>query len=87
MHDYDTDEKPFDEADTERPMLRYQETGDDVTYLQERLAAIGPFDPIKAGDARGHFGRMTARCVRAFQEEKGLNVSGVVGPVTWLHLA
>lgn len=68
-------------------MLRYQATGPDVEYLQDRLAVKGAFNPVKAGDEHGHFGPMTARCVRAFQEEQGLTVSGVVGPVTWLHLA
>lgn len=67
-------------------MIWYQATGEDVEYLQKRLAVKGPFDPVKAGDQLGHFGRMTVRCVRAFQEENSLSVTGIVGPVTWLHL-
>ncbi len=31
----------------------------------------------------GVFGPQTARATRLFQEEKGLDVDGVVGPNTW----
>ncbi len=50
--------------------------GPSVIYLQQKLG-IG---------ADGVFGTGTDRAVRAFQQQHGLKVDGVVGPATWAAL-
>lgn len=55
------------------PML----TGDDVTWLQQRLTQAG----FKA-TASGTFDQSTDEAVRAFQKASNLKPDGVVGPVT-----
>jgi peptidoglycan hydrolase-like protein with peptidoglycan-binding domain len=66
-----------------RPTLRYGSRATHVVYLQQRLTAlrydVGPVD--------GVFGASTLRGVYAFQKVQGIGVDGVVGPVTWGHLA
>lgn len=57
--------------------LRLHATGDDVTALQQRLAALG-----FSLDADGVFGPATQRAVAAFQASHGLQADGIVGPVT-----
>ncbi|MDX1690205.1 MAG: peptidoglycan-binding domain-containing protein [Acidimicrobiia bacterium] len=59
-------------------MLRNGSRGDEVTELQEALAEAG-HDP---GPVDGVFGPKTEAAVRAFQEAKGLQVDGIVGPNT-----
>jgi len=54
--------------------------GDDVIDVQLRLLELGYFE---VGSADGVFGVMTDAAVRHFQEDNGLLVDGVVGPVTW----
>lgn len=49
-----------------------------VIAIQKALAARG-FDP---GNIDGIWGRRTALAVRAYQASKGLQIDGVVGPVT-----
>jgi N-acetylmuramoyl-L-alanine amidase len=56
------------------PMLR----GDDVAELQQRLGALG-FD---GGRVDGIFGDHTATGVREFQHNVGVQVDGIVGPLT-----
>jgi flagellum-specific peptidoglycan hydrolase FlgJ len=56
--------------------------GEHVKLLQERLKAAG-FDP---GPIDGEFGPKTDAAVRAFQQARGLEVDGVVGPQTWAAL-
>ena len=64
-------------------LYRLDDSGDPVRDIQDRLAALGHgCDP----DARGEFGKATADAVRAFQDERGLNVDGIVGPDTWRSL-
>lgn len=62
-----------------KPMLR----GEDVRLVQERLLALG-HDP-KGLD--GIYGPKTAGSVSAFQAATGIQVDGVVGPVTRGKLA
>jgi peptidoglycan hydrolase-like protein with peptidoglycan-binding domain len=67
-----------------RPMMR----GDDVVWLQTRLQANG-WGPSVAGSIRavdGLFGPGTEGAVRNFQKAYGLQVDGIVGPITWSRL-
>lgn len=56
--------------------------GADVTYLQQRLTAIG----YGTGAIDGIFGQKTFEAVKAFQAEHGLGVDGIVGAKTWAAL-
>jgi peptidoglycan hydrolase-like protein with peptidoglycan-binding domain len=69
----------LDDADKSDPTLREGSEGVAVRGLQRRLNDAG-FD---AGEIDGRFGPNTETAVRAFQEAKGLDVDGVVGPQTW----
>lgn len=60
------------------PALKQGSKGPDVTDLQKKLKALG-FDP-KGVD--GKFGPGTTAAVIAFQESKGLEADGTVGPAT-----
>jgi len=53
-----------------------------VRDIQEALVRAG-FDP---GPVDGIWGRRTVAAVKAFQEREGLEVDGIVGPVTAAHL-
>jgi GH25 family lysozyme M1 (1,4-beta-N-acetylmuramidase) len=53
--------------------------GSDVADLQARLIGRG-FDP---GPVDGLFGPQTDRAVRLFQRAAGVEIDGIVGPVTW----
>ena len=64
------------------PLLRRGNRGVYVRYLQEKLVA----KLYPAGTADGIFGQNTERAVREFQEENGLGVDGIVGPLTWAKL-
>ena len=58
--------------------------GDDVTDLQNlliRAAAANNFIPTVTAD--GIFGPATEAAVRAVQQNQGLEVNGIVGPITW----
>ena len=66
-----------------RSVLRKGMTGEDVRILQKRLAAAG-YDP---GEADGVYGYRTFRAVVLFQEDHGLDVDGVAGPMTMSALA
>jgi peptidoglycan hydrolase-like protein with peptidoglycan-binding domain len=52
--------------------------GEEVSRLQARLSALG----LLGGKIDGFFGRETARAVRAFQNQAGLSIDGIVGPQT-----
>ena len=56
--------------------------GDDVLWVQGSLAGRG-HDP---GPFDGVFGPQTDSAVRSFQAAVGLDVDGVVGPLTWAAL-
>ena len=56
-----------------------------VRDLQSRLTALGHV--VDPGELEGHrFGESTERAVRAFQQERGLLVDGLVGTDTWEEL-
>ena len=54
----------------------------DVRLVQKRLVGLG-YGPLEPD---GYFGSQTARAVRNFQMDAGLDVDGVVGPLTWAAL-
>lgn len=56
--------------------------GQDVAQIQERLSSLG----YSTGGVDGEFGAMTTAAVRAFQQDRGLEVDGVVGQSTYLAL-
>lgn len=62
-----------------RPVLRRGHIGGWVRRLQEALLEAG-FDP---GQVDENFGGITEQAVLDFQESSGLEVDGVVGPMTW----
>lgn len=53
-----------------------------VAHCQDGLRCKGKL----AGPLDGIFGHMTAAALRAFQQENGLQVDAVCGPVTWQRL-
>lgn len=64
-----------------RPSLRLGDDGQQVAALQAMLAAKGFALPTD-----GHFGVATDTAVKQFQESRGLQADGVVGPHTWQAL-
>ena len=54
--------------------------GDDVLMLQEQLLILG-YNEV--GVADGVFGPLTDKAIRRYQEDHGLVVDGIVGPITW----
>lgn len=54
--------------------------GEDVLMLQKQLLALGYSE---VGNPDGVFGPMTDKAVRRYQEDHGLMVDGIVGPITW----
>ncbi|MEV4557211.1 peptidoglycan-binding domain-containing protein [Kitasatospora sp. NPDC049285] len=58
--------------------LRNGSSGSDVRTWQQQMAQRG-----WAISVDGQFGPQSERIARAFQQEKGLQVDGVIGPVTW----
>ena len=69
-------------------VLRIGSQGDYVRLLQQYLTFISETYPsIPAVQDTGVFGNQTQAAVRAFQEQFGLTVSGLVGPLTWDAIA
>jgi peptidoglycan hydrolase-like protein with peptidoglycan-binding domain len=64
------------------PLLKRGSSGTAVRQLQEALKEAG-HDP---GPIDGEFGAATEAAVRAFQQEKGIAVDGIVGDITWLNI-
>ena len=60
------------------PILKQGSSGPDVQDLQQKLKDLG-FDP---NGVDGNFGPGTKAAVIAFQQSKGLQADGVVGPAT-----
>jgi N-acetylmuramoyl-L-alanine amidase len=65
----------------QRPIRRGHRSTE-VEDVQARLRALG----LVIGDEPGEFSDETVQAVRAFQQERGLLVDGVVGPDTWNEL-
>jgi len=60
------------------PLVRQGDQAHPVRTLQDLLRAQGHGLVVD-----GNFGPLTAAAVRAFQQQKGLSVDGIVGPNTW----
>lgn len=58
--------------------LKTGDTGTGVQALQNRLETLGYFDGVPAGN----YGSITTAAVKRFQEQKGLNVTGVANNAT-----
>ena len=65
-----------------RNLLRKGSSGEDVTFLQEKLAHAG----LYSGPINGKFGELTESAVKKFQGNLGLKVDGIVGSQTWTKL-
>ncbi|HEV8683640.1 MAG TPA: N-acetylmuramoyl-L-alanine amidase [Actinomycetota bacterium] len=65
--------------------IRRGDAGESVRDVQSRLSALGHVvDPAELEKHR--FGESTERAVRAFQQDRGLLVDGLVGKNTWEEL-
>lgn len=62
-----------------RPILRPGMRGEEVTFLQQRLRALG----YLSSPADGDFGAATESAVKALQKRFGLESDAVVGGATW----
>src|SRR5258708_33212665 len=60
--------------------LKEGSTGDQVTLLQQLLAADPTLFP--KGKVTGFFGKLTAQAVKRFQKKYGIEQAGNVGPKT-----
>lgn len=61
------------------PTYKLGSKGEEVRRIQERLQALG----IYRGPLDGDFGGGTEAAVKLFQQREGLDVDGIVGPITW----
>jgi peptidoglycan hydrolase-like protein with peptidoglycan-binding domain len=64
------------------PVLKKGSNEPAVRDLQEAMKALG-HDP---GPIDGVFGEATEAAVKAFQQERGITVDGIVGEVTWINI-
>lgn len=56
--------------------------GEDVLKVQTALKGFGYFK----GALGGNYGPITRAAVKAYQKSRGLEVDGIVGPITWARL-
>jgi peptidoglycan DL-endopeptidase CwlO len=63
-------------------VLKVGSYGSEVSTLQTKLKTLG----YSVGTIDGIFGGMTKFAVTAFQRNSGLQVDGIVGPMTWQAL-
>ncbi|HET8600885.1 MAG TPA: N-acetylmuramoyl-L-alanine amidase [Segeticoccus sp.] len=70
---------------SERPFASYDlgAEGPGVEAIRERLQTTGD---LPAGSVDRPYDEEVADAVRAFQQRRGLNVDGIVGPATWVVL-
>ena len=64
------------------PVLRNGSSGEAVRELQVALQETGH----NPGPIDGVFGAQTEAAVKAFQEDRGIGVDGVVGLITWRNI-
>lgn len=62
----------------ERPLIRYGSRGSLVEELQIKLNEVGARLKVD-----GKFGIKTDRALRIFQKQRGIDVDGICGPITW----
>ncbi|MBP3657441.1 MAG: peptidoglycan-binding protein [Clostridia bacterium] len=74
----DMDAPQSDNQNKNNNSLREGDGGAAVTELQTMLKQLKYY----YGDITGHFGSLTRKAVRAFQDAEGLTVDGVAGPAT-----
>ena len=67
-------------------MLRRGDTGAAVAEVRARLAHLGLCDDVGPTTDREAFDDALDRAVRAFQQERGITVDGIVGPTTFRRL-
>ncbi|MPL94027.1 hypothetical protein SDC9_40175 [bioreactor metagenome] len=65
---------------------RRGDSGDDVLAAKMRLFELGCYDPTIATVSSKTFGYDTLAAVRKFQKTRGLEVDGIIGPLTWAAL-
>ena len=71
-------------ADPNTPTLRRGSVGNVVSALQQALKTYGgPGAPTDPGVIDGRFGPKTESAVRAYQTQRGVPVTGIVGDKTW----
>jgi peptidoglycan hydrolase-like protein with peptidoglycan-binding domain len=71
-------------ADPQTPLLSEGATGSAVSALQTALKKYAAQNPAAdPGPIDGAFGHRTKAAVRAYQEDRGVPVDGVVGDLTW----
>lgn len=64
-------------------LYREGDSGEAVRDIQDRLTALGY---ACGADNRGEFGAGTSQAVTGFQQDRGLDPDGIVGPDTWRSL-
>ncbi|MFI5529175.1 peptidoglycan-binding protein [Kitasatospora sp. NPDC051853] len=67
-------------------LIRNGSTGGPVVTVQQALIHHGYGELLEPWGADGDFGDATEQGVCSFQEDRSIEVDGVVGPVTWGHL-
>jgi peptidoglycan hydrolase-like protein with peptidoglycan-binding domain len=70
------------EAAMAEPILQKGSTDPAVRDLQEALKTLG----LNPGPIDGQFGTVTEAAVKAFQQQRGIAVDGVVGKVTRINI-
>jgi len=65
-----------------KKLIREGDRSVEVTDVQSRLRALG----FAIDDEAGSFGAATTAAVRAFQQNRGILVDGIVGPHTWSQI-
>lgn len=68
-----------DDTSNKRKTIKKGDKGADVMHLQTRLASLG----YTVGKIDGIFGKNTESAVRQFQTDNGLEVDGIIGPLSW----
>ena len=68
------------------PLLRRGDTGAEVADVRERLVRLRLLDPPGSTADSNVYDEAVEQAVRAFQQQRGIPVDGIVGPQTFRHL-